>query len=160
MAKFTAICLFVFAFIACEEAHAQWWLGGQSYALSSNKYDSYFGQAKPIIWNAGNPRGNYRWMPKCFTPSQLPVSCRANRHEKYVPEGYKVVCENGECYVVFDPNYQGRLGLSSGNGCGCQHCRNNRLFSRPIQSSPGGPARHSHHYTETPLTESEARVRR
>ena len=38
-----------------QEARAQWYLGSQSYALNVDKYDTRYGEAKPIRWSDQMP---------------------------------------------------------------------------------------------------------
>lgn len=45
--------------LAClgSEAQAQWWVGGDSYSLRVDKYDSFYGEARPIRWSVERPPG-------------------------------------------------------------------------------------------------------
>lgn len=41
--------------IASPRAEAEWWVGGIPYSLQANKYNSYYGEARPIRWSCQGP---------------------------------------------------------------------------------------------------------
>lgn len=50
------LLMFALACIA-GEASAQWWVGGDSYSLRVDKYDSFYGEARPTRWSVERPPG-------------------------------------------------------------------------------------------------------
>ncbi len=44
-----------------HRAQAQWYLGSQSYALNVDKYDSRYGEAKPVRWSRDVPPPRPPW---------------------------------------------------------------------------------------------------
>ncbi|GEM_PF-5841520 len=52
---FLASCCGCFWLLLGQQAQAQWYAGSQSYALNVDKYDSRYGEAKPVRWSQEVP---------------------------------------------------------------------------------------------------------
>ncbi len=63
MMKLALQSLFAVLVLACShgEASAQWWVGGHSYSLRVDKYDSFHGEARPTLWSVERPP-EARWL--------------------------------------------------------------------------------------------------
>lgn len=51
MRKSTGGWVVLFTILLCTPATAQWWVGGESYSLRVNKYNAFYGEARPIVWS-------------------------------------------------------------------------------------------------------------
>ncbi|MCG8649817.1 MAG: hypothetical protein MI861_08290 [Pirellulales bacterium] len=45
--------------LLASQASAQWWVGGNSFALRADKYDSFFGEARRPLWSVQRPPGTH-----------------------------------------------------------------------------------------------------
>lgn len=70
------------------QARAQWWVGGDSYSLRVDKYDSFYGEARPIRWSVERPPGVH-WL-KMLAPKR---EIHARRYQS--SNGYPAVYQAG-----------------------------------------------------------------
>lgn len=81
--------------LACiaGEASGQSWVGGDSYALRVDKYDSFYGEARPTLWSVQRPPG-VQWQEMLPPP-------RVMHNRLYrASNGYKAVY-----YAAYPPTY-------------------------------------------------------
>jgi len=58
MRGFLALAAFA---LAADDACAQWYVGGSSYSWRVDKYDSFYGEARPTLWSVDRRPGQHWW---------------------------------------------------------------------------------------------------
>lgn len=82
------IALLLAAAAMAEESSAQWWVGGHSYSWRVDKYDSFYGEARPILWSVQRPPGVH-WKEMLPSPREMHARLSA------ASSGYKAVYHAG-----------------------------------------------------------------
>jgi hypothetical protein len=111
------------------EARAQWWVGGDSYSLRVDKYDSFYGEARPIRWSIERPPG-VQW-EHMLAPKRV-----IHARMYYASGGYPAVY-----HAAYPAPYH--AGVPVGNAPGYQ-------FGYPVGHPVGIVAHQSHAATWRP----------